>query len=150
MITLRTASIVLALLLAATSAFAKDATTDLHATLKAQADAWDVAIIKKDRQAIEKNMADTFYQIGSDGAAADKAQFLRNILSDDLVIAPYTVEDFKLRIYGNTALINGTTDMHGTYQGKPFRTHYRYTDTYVKEGGVWRVVNVQTTRIAEE
>ena len=140
----------LILLLAATPGFAKDAAADLHATLKAQADAWDTAIIKKDRQAIEQNMAETFYQIGSDGAAADKAQFLRNILSADLVIAPYTVEEFKLRIYGNTALINGTTDMHGTYQGKPFRTHYRYTDTYVKEGGVWRVVNVQTTRIAEE
>jgi ketosteroid isomerase-like protein len=130
--------------------YAKDAATaDLHAALKAQADAWDAAIVRKDRQAIAKNMSETFLQIGSDGMTADKTQFLQNITSPDLVIEPYTVEDFRIRTYGNTALINGVTDMHGTYEGKPFRVHYRYTDTYVKEGGVWRVVNVQTTRIAE-
>lgn len=136
----------LVLSLAATTAAAKN---DVHASLKAQADAWDAAIIKKDREAIAKNMSETFFQIGSDGKTADKTQFLENIMSPDLVIAPYTVEDFRIRTYGNTALINGVTDMHGTYEGKPFRIHYRYTDTYVKEGEAWRVVNVQTTRIAE-
>jgi len=150
MIMPRTASISLLLLLATLPGFAKDSSdAGLHAALKAQADAWDVAIVKKDKQAIAKNMSDTFFQIGSDGGTADKAQFLQNLTSPDLVIEPYTVEDFKIRLYGNTALINGRTDMHGTYQGKPFRSHYRYTDTYVKEGNVWRVVNVQTTRIAE-
>lgn len=143
---LKTAFASLALLLAATSVVAKN---DVHAALKAQADAWDAAIIKKDREAIARNMSETFFQIGSDGKTADKTQFLENIMSPDLVIAPYTVEDFKIRTYSNTALINGVTDMHGTYEGKPFRIHYRYTDTYVKEGDVWRVVNVQTTRIAE-
>jgi len=150
MIMPRIASISLLLLLAALPGFAKDSSdAGLHAALKAQADAWDVAIVKKDKQAIAKNMSDTFFQIGSDGGTADKAQFLQNLTSPDLVIEPYTVEDFKIRFYGHTALINGRTDMHGTYQGKPFRSHYRYTDTYVKEGNVWRVVNVQTTRIAE-
>ena len=150
MIMPRTASISLLLLLATLPGFAKDSSdAGLHAALKAQADAWDVAIVKKDKQAIAQNMSDTFFQIGSDGSTADKAQFLQNLTSPDLVIEPYTVEDFKIRLYGNTALINGRTDMHGTYQGKPFRSHYRYTDTYVKEGSVWRVVNVQTTRIAE-
>lgn len=149
MVTMKTAALSLTLLLASMPGFAKDAAGDLHATLKAQADAWDAAIIKKDRQAIAGNMSETFFQIGSDGATADKARFLQNITSPDLVIEPYTVEDFKIRVYGNTALLNGSTDMHGTYQGKPFHTHYRYTDTYVKEGAVWRVVNVQTTRIAE-
>ncbi|MGO4700307.1 nuclear transport factor 2 family protein [Dyella sp. 2RAB6] len=149
MVTFRTASLSLVLLLASALGFAKDsATSALHATLKAQADAWDAAIVKKDRQAIAGNMSETFFQIGSDGETADKAQFLQNLTSPDLVIEPYTVEDFKIRVYGNTALLNGRTDMHGTYQGKPFRSHYRYTDTYVKEGAVWRVVNVQTTRIA--
>lgn len=146
----RIASMSLLLLLASTPGFAKESdAASLHAALKAQADAWDLAIVKKDKQAIAKNMSDTFFQIGSDGSTADKTQFLHNLTSPDLVIEPYTVEDFKIRFYGNTALVNGSTDMHGTYQGKPFRSHYRFTDTYVKEGDVWRVVNVQTTRIAE-
>jgi ketosteroid isomerase-like protein len=150
MIMPKAASVFLVLMAMPMLGYAKDAATaDLHAALKAQADAWDAAIVRKDRQAIAKNMSETFLQIGSDGMTADKTQFLQNITSPDLVIEPYTVEDFRIRTYGNTALINGVTDMHGTYEGKPFRVHYRYTDTYVKEGGVWRVVNVQTTRIAE-
>lgn len=150
MIMPKAASVFLVLMAMPMLGYAKDAANaDLHAALKAQADAWDAAIVRKDRQAIAKNMSETFLQIGSDGMTADKTQFLQNITSPDLVIEPYTVEDFRIRTYGNTALINGVTDMHGTYEGKPFRVHYRYTDTYVKEGGVWRVVNVQTTRIAE-
>lgn len=54
-----------------------------------------------------------------------------------------------IRFYGDVALITGTTALHGTYGGKPLRTHYRYTDTYVKESGNWRVVNVQTTEMSD-
>jgi ketosteroid isomerase-like protein len=129
------------------SLVAGEAKNGLEARLKRQADAWDVAIVKKDRAAIGKNMAESFFQIDSDGDTADKAHFLDDLTSPDLTIQPYTVDDFKIRIYGDTALINGATDMHGSYKGKPFNSHYRFTDTYVKEGGVWRVVNVQTTRI---
>ena len=111
----KAASVVLVLLMVPMLGHTKDAAmTDLHAVLKAQADAWDTAIVRKNRQAIAKNMSETFLQIGSDGKTADKMQFLQNVTSPELVIEPYTVEDFKIRTYGNTALINGTTDMQGT------------------------------------
>ena len=136
------------LLLAAPAADAQQSEdTALAAALKAHADAWDVAIVRKDKQAIAANMADSFLQIDSDGNTADKAKFIEEIAADDLTIQPYTVDDFKIRIYGNTAIINGSTLMHGTYRGQPFTSHYRYTDIYVKEGAGWRVVNIQTTRI---
>ena len=119
-------------------------------TLRAQADAWDAAIVRKDRAAIAANMADSFMQIGSDGDTADKAKFLEGITSDKLVIAPYTVDEFRIRFYGDTALVSGSTDMHGSWDGKPFRSNYRFTDTYVREAdGKWRVVNVQTTEVRE-
>jgi ketosteroid isomerase-like protein len=118
--------------------------------LRAQADAWDAAIVRKDRAAIAANMSESFMQIGSDGAVADKAKFLEAITSDKLAIAPYTVDEFRVRFYGDTALVTGRTDMHGSWDGKPFRSHYRFTDTYVREAdGRWRVVNVQTTEIHE-
>ena len=129
---------------------ATQAEAELAAKLRTQADAWDAAIIRKDREAIAANMSGSFMQIGSDGRTADKAGFLQGITSDKLVIEPYTVEEFRVRFYGDTALITGRTDMHGTWDGKPFRSNYRFTDTYVRESdGVWRVVNVQTTEIQE-
>ena len=38
----------------------------LAAAIKAQADAWGAAIVKKDRQAIAASMSDSFVQIDSD------------------------------------------------------------------------------------
>lgn len=86
-------------------------------------------------------------QIGSDGAAADKRTFVDALMDDKLVIAPYTVEEFSIRLYRNTALLTSTTAMHGSWDDKPFASHYRYTDVYIRESGHWRVVNVQTTPI---
>jgi ketosteroid isomerase-like protein len=121
----------------------------LAAALARQGDAWDKAIVRKDVAAIAANMADDFRNIRSNGTVVDKAAFLRDITAPELVIDPYTVEDFDVRIYGDTALLSGRTRMTGRYSGDPFVAHYRYIDVYVRRGGVWRVVSVQTTSIPD-
>lgn len=115
----------------------------LVALLSAQADAWDKAIVRKDRAAIESNMADDFRQIDSLGRVETKASFVADLLSSDLQIDPYAVEEFDVRLYGDVALLSGRTRMTGRYQGKPFSTHYRYIDVYVRRSGVWKIVSVQ-------
>jgi ketosteroid isomerase-like protein len=119
------------------------------AQLKTQADAWDQAILRKDAQAIADNMCADFRHIGKGGEVADRAAFLKDLLSPDLVIHPYTVEDFDVRLYGDCALLCGRTRMTGTYQGRPFTSHYRYIDTYVRQDGRWRVCSVQITAMPE-
>ncbi|HEV6967322.1 nuclear transport factor 2 family protein [Roseateles sp.] len=121
----------------------------LAARLKAQADAWDRAIVAKDRAAIEANMADDFRQIDGRGNVETHASFVAGLMSPDLVIDPYTVEDFDVRLYGDTALLSGRTRMTGRYQGQPFKSHYRYIDIYVKRGGAWKIVSVQISRIPD-
>lgn len=122
---------------------------DQAGALRKQADAWDSAIVRRDVAAISQNMAESFQQIDSQGNLFNKVEFLTGITSDKLIINPYQPVDVVIRFYGATALLTGSTDLNGSYNGKPFRTHYRYTDTYVKEAGVWRVVNVQTTEISK-
>lgn len=122
---------------------------DLATRLKAQADAWDRAIVAKDRAAIEANMADDFRQIDARGNVETKASFVDGLVSPDLVLDPYTVEDFEVRVYGDTALISGRTRMTGRYQGRPFSSHYRYIDVYVKRGGAWQIVSVQISPIKD-
>jgi ketosteroid isomerase-like protein len=117
----------------------------LAAQLKTQAEAWDQAILRKDAKAIADNMSADFRHIAKTGDLADRAAFLKDLLSPDLVIHPYTVEDFDVRIYGDCALLCGRTHMTGTYQGNPFKSHYRYIDTYVRQDGHWRVCSVQIT-----
>ena len=121
----------------------------LQARLRAQADRWDAAIVAKDRAAIEANMADDFRQIDARGQVETKASFVDGLMSPDLVLEPYTVEDFELRVYGDTALLSGRTRMSGRYQGQPFSTHYRYIDIYVKRGGAWKIVSVQISPLPQ-
>ena len=79
----------------------------------------------------------------------DFEAFVKDLVSPDLTIDPYTVEELQVRIVGDTAFLSGTTRMTGRSEGKPFRTHYRYTDVYVRTAGKWKVCNVQTSRITD-
>jgi len=117
------------------------------AELTAQADRWDKAIVRKDRAAIEHNMAEDFRQIDGSGNVESKSSFVDDLLSPDLQIDPYTVEDFDVRVYGDVALLSGRTRMTGRYKGKEFTSHYRYIDIYVRRGGEWKIVSVQISRI---
>ena len=121
----------------------------LVARLKAQADAWDRAIVARDRAAIEANMADDFRQIDARGNVETKASFIAGLVSPELQLDPYTVEDFEVRVYGDTALISGRTRMTGRHAGQPFSTHYRYIDVYVKRGGAWKIVSVQISPVRD-
>ena len=119
------------------------------AELTRQADQWDKAIVRKDLAAIAANMTGDFRQIRRNGDVVDKEVFLRDITTPDLEIDPYTVEAFDVRIYGTSALLSGTTRMTGRHAGKPFTSHYRYIDVYVKTGRQWKVCSVQITAIPE-
>jgi ketosteroid isomerase-like protein len=121
----------------------------LIAALTRQADQWDKAIVRKDLAAIASNMTPDFRQIRSNGTVINREVFLRDITSPDLVIDPYTVEDFDLRLYGDVALLCGRTRMTGRYAGKSFTSHYRYIDIYVRRDGQWKVCSVQTTSIPD-
>lgn len=118
--------------------------------LKAQALAWDDAIVHKRRAGIEANMAQDFLHIGGDGRLSDRAQFLDAILSDALSIAPYAMENLQVRLFGDTAFVIGTTRMHGTWRGKPFASHYRFTDAYLRRDGAWKVAHIQITELPAE
>lgn len=137
-----------AALLAATGATAM--TPSLDDELRAQATAWDRDIVRRDRAGIEKNLHARFFQIDRTGARHERAEFIEGLLDPKLQIDPYTVPDLEVHRYGDTALLTGTTRMSGRYDGKPFQSHYRYIDTYVRENGRWSIVAVQITAIAEK
>jgi ketosteroid isomerase-like protein len=117
------------------------------AQLTRQADAWDKAIVRKDRAAIEDNMAADFRQVDGNGNVETKASFVDGVMEAALTIDPYTVEDFEIRLHGDVALLSGRTRMTGRYEGKPFNTHYRYIDIYARRDGVWRIISVQISKI---
>lgn len=131
---------------ASQSALRAEDPAQVIAQLTVQSDAWDKAIVRQDRVAIESNMADDFRNIDSNARVMTRRQFVDELVSSDLEIDPYTVEDFDVRLYGDMALVSGRTAMTGRFQGEPFTTHYRYIDIYARRDGEWKIISVQTTR----
>jgi ketosteroid isomerase-like protein len=55
--------------------------------------------------------------------------------------------DTTMRLYGDTAVRLGITSIKGTSNGKPFTLDVRFTDTYVKRPGGWKIASSHATRI---
>jgi ketosteroid isomerase-like protein len=141
------AAAVIAPAMVSTLATAADSRDRDVAELTRISDAWDKAIIRKDQKAIADNMAEDFRQIDPRANLETKQSFVAGIMDPRLTIDPYTVEEFEVRLYGDTALLSGRTHMTGKYDGEVFESNYRYIDVYVRRNGTWKIVSVQITRI---
>ena len=108
------------------------------------------AIVKNDADAIERFVADDWVIIDPDGSIIDKAHFLGVIRSGALSHQMMESEDWRVRVYGDTALATGLTKTKGRFIGQDFNTRERATDVFVKVSGRWSCVLTQLTRFSEK
>ena len=92
-------------------------------------------------------LADKFVDTGSDGKVIDKAGALAMAKATKYTSAEY--EEVKVTVFGDTAIATGGFIGKGTDpSGKPFDTHERWTDTWVKmPNGQWQCVATQGTPV---
>jgi ketosteroid isomerase-like protein len=60
--------------------------------------------------------------------------------SKDVNFESMTCDDYRVRVYGNTAVMNHRTVLKGRYKGEDFGMTYRTTHVWHKRGGRWQVV----------
>lgn len=108
------------------------------------------AIVSNDPKAIEPFLAVDWVIIDPDGSVIDKTRFLGVIASGALTHEAMDSEDFRVRVYGDTAVVTALTRTRGKFMGQAFSTQERATDIFVKHGGQWRCVISQVTRFAKK
>jgi ketosteroid isomerase-like protein len=108
------------------------------------------AIVSNDLGAIGRFVTDDWIIIGGDGEIVDRARFCEVIKSGALTHDKMESEDFRVRVYGDSAVITGITSTHGKFMGQEFSTHERATDVFVKRDGRWQCVLTHLTRLAEK
>jgi ketosteroid isomerase-like protein len=64
-----------------------------------------------------------------------------------MIFHSITADDIRVRIYGNTAIVTGHTEVRGQHEGRGVAGDYRYTRVYLRKAGRWRVVSSHSTRI---
>ena len=103
------------------------------------------AFLKADVGWYREHLADDFVCIESDGSTLGRDEFLREAARGPDV-ATYTLAEVRVRVYGNTALVQATGRFrrHDGTEGTS-----RYTDVYVIREGRWKAVSAQITRARE-
>ena len=108
------------------------------------------AIVENNAAAIERFVADDWIIVGPDGKIVEKDRFIEVVKSGALTHETMKLEEPRVRVYGETAVITGRATSAGKFMGAEFKTVERSTDVFVKSDGQWRCVLTQLTRIAGE
>jgi len=98
------------------------------------------ALLKGDPSANERYLADTYVFTGPDGTVENKAQAIADLKSGDLKIQSASLDDTKVQVYGDTAVVTYSSNDKGTYKGKDISGKTRWTDVFVNRKGRWQVV----------
>ncbi|NID16367.1 nuclear transport factor 2 family protein [Luteibacter yeojuensis] len=126
------------------SASGKD---DVQQILKAES-AICAAYQNEDADWLEKHLDPTFTLTSSNGKVTTRADEVADLRSG----TKYDVfrnRDSKVRVYGDAAVVTGTTRVEGQSDGKPYALDFQFTDTYVRKAGKWVLVASHASRLTE-
>ena len=129
----------------------KDATASkAEQEVKAANQLWADSIARGDMEALDRLFADDFVITSGDGRLRDKAAEMADLKpTADLKTYFFNVEDVRVRVYGDAAVVTGHAKWRINYQGRDIDNERRYTSMFVKQKGAWRMVAQQVGRIAK-
>jgi len=106
---------------------------------------WNQAVIKRDAPALRRFYADEYLSTDPEGMVWNKAQDIAIDTTGASRVTFYKLDDLKVRIYGDVAVVTGRNTMKGTLHGGTASGRNRFTDVFVKRGGRWQCVTSQST-----
>ena len=134
-----------AVLLACAPVCAAPASTEELSRLDA---GWNELRLKGDARALGALLADDWMLTHSDGRVQYKADYLQELATRTRTNSLIQNADVKLRSYGDTAVVTGTSIQSGVSEGKPWEGRFRFTRVWVRLQGKWTMVSSHSSRIA--
>ena len=126
-----------------------DHSQDEHALTKIQHE-WAEARVKGDSSYTRGIELDDCTIVWPDGSIVNKRQDLQTMIGD-VVFTEFKIDDLQVRLYGNTGIVIGEGIIKA-HKGKQdlLDGKFVWTDTFVKQGGQWKVVASQITPVLEK
>ena len=135
-----------ACLLASAPAAAQSARSTREALIALER-GWNDAFYRRDADFIAGLLADEFVATYDDGSRGDKARELELVATFDQQVLSAVQDDFRVAVYGDTAVVWFTLHLVGIRQGQEAELTLRYTDVWVRRDGGWRCVSTHGTRV---
>jgi len=95
---------------------------------------------KGNADAIAQGVMEDYTLTNSTGKITTRADDIDEAKKNDPKYEIFENYDMKARVHGDAAVVTGKTHTKGISGGKPFDSQFQFTDTFVKDGGRWRLL----------
>ena len=135
-----------AFLAAAATAAAQSAQSTRETLIELER-SWNDAVYSGDVDVIDRLLADEFLGTYDDGSRGDKAREMDLVANFNQAVISAVQDDFRVAIYGDTAVVWFTLNLVGLRQGQEAELTLRYTDVWIRRDGRWQCVSAHSTRV---
>ena len=107
------------------------------------------AWVAGDRTTIERIIAPDWSSTGPDARTNDRARVLADVFETRRhKIHEVEIDDVKVRVFGDAAVVTGRTHGMGEVQGNHYDVFIRFTDMFVRREGQWQAVASHSTLLS--
>jgi ketosteroid isomerase-like protein len=109
---------------------------------------WRTAQLNGDVEAMDKLLSDDYVGITMNGQVVTKMQQLERIRNRNTVLTRIELDDVKVKLIGQTAIVTSRAEVDGTSDGAAMHGTYRYTRVYSRQpSGAWKITSFEATRV---
>ncbi len=113
------------------------------------ADAWAAAELRGDTAVLERTLADDFIGVGPLGFMLTKQEWLARHQSGALTYGSLDVDEVKVRVYDEAAVVTGRQVQNAAYRGNSVQAQLRASLVFVHQHGQWRLAHLHLSPIGE-
>ncbi|MBF6023836.1 nuclear transport factor 2 family protein [Lysobacter niastensis] len=110
---------------------------------------WNTLRLSADVAGLDRLLADDWLLTHSDGKVQARAEYLEELSTRSRRNQAIGNEDVRLRRYGDTAVVTGTSVQSAVSNGQPWQGRFRFTRVWVQRDGHWVMVASHSSRIPE-
>ncbi len=109
------------------------------------------AMVKVDEAALNKLLSDDLTYTHTSALMQTKKEFIASLKEGSIkyVSVTPTEADWKVRIVGNVAVVNGAAAVHVVDHGKDLNFKIRYTNVHTNRSGSWQMMAWEATRFPQ-
>jgi ketosteroid isomerase-like protein len=108
------------------------------------ADGWRGALIRQDKAALDRLLADDLVYTHAGGKTQNKAEYITSVTTGPSRYESFNQTDTKIRVYGAVAILSGYVDVK-----TPGRNSYRVRtlEIYKNNNGQWQFTEKESVRV---
>jgi ketosteroid isomerase-like protein len=106
-----------------------------------------MAYQRGEADAIAQGVMENYTLTNSIGKVTTRADDIAEAKKNDPKYEIFENYDMKVRVHGDAAVVTGKTHTKGISGGKPFDSVFQFTDTFVKDGGRWRLLASHASKL---